>query len=359
VVTRVVVCYTGGVGSQVVRLLAADPAFEIAGVLVHHPDKDGRDAGELVGIEPLGLAATTDAAALVALRADCMLWHGMTWEPQLVARFLEAGTNVYSGIGGWYVPVEPEHELLAAACRAGGSTHVAGGNIPGLISDVLPLFVSGYSGRVRKIRAWQSDYVPHYPSAMQLELGLGIGAEPAPAAAGSAAPTPSQVDLLWLWGIRQSAHLVGAGLGVEVTDVRLTAKEFAVSPEDMQLSPSGLKVAKGTAAGVRWTFTAYTGDEPFFELVNEQTVRLGLGDGWRVSADEPNWRVEVVGTPTITATMNLQHDSDNDAVDPVSALNAARAVNFIPRVIEAAPGCRTVLDLVAPRAATLAFGAGK
>ena len=104
---------------------------------------------------------------------------------------------------------------------------------------------------------------------------------------------PSEVDQAWLWGIRQSAHLVGAGLGVPVTDVRLTSKDYAAAPEDMELSPSGLKVAKGTPAGVRWTYTAYTGDVPFFELVNEQTVRLGLGEGWR-AAVHPDDRARVV-----------------------------------------------------------------
>jgi 2,4-diaminopentanoate dehydrogenase len=351
-VTRVVVCYTGGVGSQVVRLLAADPAFQVAGVLVHHPEKEGRDVGELVGIEPAGVAATRDVDALVELRADCMLWHGLSWEPRVVARFLAAGTNVYSGMGGWYLPGEPEHELLAAACAKGSSTLVAGGNIPGLISDVLPLFVSGYAGQVRRIRAWQSNYVPHYPSAMQLQLGLGIGTEPDPAA-----QNPSEVDQAWLWGIRQSAHLVGAGLGVPVTDVRLTSKEYAATPEDMELSPSGLKVGKGTAAGVRWTYTAYSGDLPFFELVNEQTVRLGLGEGWRSSASEPNWRVELTGVPNIRCVVDLP--DDGDGVAPVSALNAARAVNFVPRLVAAPPGCLTLLDMPAPSAATLAFGAGE
>jgi len=351
VTTRVVVCYTGGVGSQAVRLLSADPGYEVVGVLVHHEDKEGKDVGELVGIGPTGVAATRDVDALVALRADGMLWHGLTFDPQVVATFLAAGTNVYSSIGGWYPPGLPEHDLLDAAATAGGSTFVAGGNIPGLISDVLPLFVSGYSAQVRLIRAWQSDYVPNYPSAMQLELGLGIGIEPDPSG------ELSEVDKQWLWGIAQAAGIVGAGLGVPVTDVRLTNKEFANTPEDMQLSPSGHKVAAGTPAGVRWTFTAFTtGDVPFFELVNEQTVRLGLGEGWRVSADEPNWRVEVVGVPNLSCVLDLPH-GDGDDIDPVSALNAARGVNFLPRLITAEPGLRTVLDLPAPRAATLRLDA--
>jgi 4-hydroxy-tetrahydrodipicolinate reductase len=286
-----------------------------------------------------------------------MLWHSLTWQPPVVARFLAAGTNVYSSIGGWWLPGEPEHDQIVTACETGGSSFVAGGNIPGLISDVLPLFLSGYTARVSRIRARQRDHVPHYPSARQLEGALGIGVEPEPDADPSAGPSPA--DLGWLWGARQSAYLVGAGLGLDVSDVRLTRKEYAVTPEDMVLSPSGLKVRKGTVAGVRWAHVAYSGDNPFYELVTEQTVRLGLGPGWRESAGEPNWRVEITGMPDITCEFNLPHDHDADELDPVAALNAARAVNFVPRLVEAAPGYRTVLDMPAPRAATVAPEAGR
>jgi 2,4-diaminopentanoate dehydrogenase len=357
VAIRVVVCYTGGVGKQVIRLLAADPGFQVVGVLVHHAEKDGQDAGELAGIEPLGLAATRDVDALVALRADVALWLGLTWEPQIVARFLAAGTNAYSSIGGWWLPGQPEHDEIVAACEAGGSSFVAGGNVPGLISDVLPMFVSGYTARVSRVRAHQRDHNPHYPSAAQLGV-LGMGEEPGPGSASSL------IDAGWMGAARQSALLVGAGLGLEVTDVRLTGKEYAVAPEEMVLSPSGLRIRKGTVAGVRWTHLAYCGDNPFYELVVEQTVRLGLGPGWRESADEPNWRVEITGVPNVACEFSLPHDQDlphdrdGDVMDPVAALNAARAVNFIPRLVEAAPGFRTVLDLPAPRAATLAPGGG-
>jgi 4-hydroxy-tetrahydrodipicolinate reductase len=344
--TRVVVCYTGGVGSKVIRLIAADPDLLLVGALVHHADKEGRDAGELAGISPLGVAATRDVGALVALGADCMLFHGLVWEPGPVARFLTAGTNVYSSMGGWYLPVEPDHDTLARACEAGGSTHVSGGNIPGLISDVFPLFVSGYSARVTMVRARQSDHVPNYPSSDQLTLGLGIGQPPDPDA-----PGLKVVDEQWLWGIRQSAALVAAGLGVTLTEVRQTDKQLATTPADMTLAPSGLEVPAGTTAGVRWTWTAFSGDIPFFELVNEQTVRLGLGPGWRESLDEPNWQLSITGTPSLTATIDLPHGEEG--TDAVSALNAARAVNFIPRLLEAPPGLRTVLDLPAPRASAV------
>jgi 4-hydroxy-tetrahydrodipicolinate reductase len=339
-VLRVVVGYTGGVGAQVLRLLLRDPGFDVAGVLVHHAEKDGRDIGELAGLDPVGMAATRDVDRLVALKADVLSWHGRTWEPSTIARFLRAGTSVYSGIGGWFLPGRPEFAEIQAAAEAGGAAFIAGGSIPGLVSDVLPLFVSGYSAEVRMVRAWQSNHVAHYPSAAQLEQGLGFGVPVEPGAG------PSPVDEMWLWGIEQSARIVAAGLGIPFDEVRITGKEFGRSPEDMVLEPSGLRVAKGTPAGVRWTFTAFSRGAAFYELVNEQTARLDLGEGWRSSEQDPNWRVLIEGTPSITCQIGFP-DEEN-GTDQGSALNAARAVNFLPRIAAAAPGWRTVLDVPAP-----------
>lgn len=344
---RVIVCYTGGVGRQIIRLLKGHPGMELAGVLVHDQKKEGVDAGLLSGIEAMGITATCNLEKLLAVPADCALWHGKSWSPDIVERFLRRGINVYSGIGGWYLQGEPELAALEDACQAGNTTLVAGGNIPGLISDVLPLFVSGYAGRVTSIRAWQRGYNAHYPSAVQLSQGCGFGIPVQQQTSGA------MVDDLWLWGMRQSARMVADGLGLVLDDVKITNKEYALAPEDMVLQASGLHIPAGTPAGVRWTFTAFSDGRPFLEIVNEQVASLALGPGWRQRADEPNWRVEIEGAPRICCELSAQ--AGEDGTDHAAALNAARAVNFAPGVVAAAPGCRSILDLPAPHATHFAF----
>lgn len=350
---KVIICYIGGVGSKVAQLVLSNPALELAGVLVHSEDKDGKDVGELIGVGPIGLKATRDVDALVALHADAMSWHGLTWEPEVVAKFLQAGTSVYSGIGGWYLPSEPEYKLLQEAAEQGGAALVAGGNIPGLISDVLPLFCSGYAGDIRFIRASQRNHIPNYPSEVALGQYLGIG-QPVPEKPFDPSAELSQIDNMWMGGIRQSANLVAQGVGVVMDDLRLVDKEYGRSTADIVLQPSGLKVAKGTVAGVRWTFRAFSNGKPFYELTNEQTTRLDIGPGWRDREDLPNWHVVIEGTPTIHCDFGLQADAE--APDPVAALNAARAVNFLPRVAAAPPGWHSVLDVPAPAGTLVSNG---
>ena len=71
---RVVVWSTGGVGAIAIDAISRRPDLELVGVWVHSPDKVGKDAGELAGIEPLGVAATNDADALIALAPDCVVY---------------------------------------------------------------------------------------------------------------------------------------------------------------------------------------------------------------------------------------------------------------------------------------------
>lgn len=112
-------------------------------------------------------------------------------------------------------------------------------------------------------------------------------------------------------------------------------------------------IKAGTPAGVRWTFTAYSNGQPFYELVNEQTARLDLGGDWRSNTTDPNWRVEIEGTPRIVCTFDLP-PGDGHELDHVAALNAARSVAALPRIVAGPPGCRTILDIPAPRATSLA-----
>jgi 4-hydroxy-tetrahydrodipicolinate reductase len=336
---RLAQLYTGGVGSEIVRRLDGHRSLELVAVLVHADEKAGIDAGELVGGTPNGIVTTQSIADILAARPRAAIYSGMRWDVELVAGLLRAGVNVYTGLGGYFLPGQPEFDELDAAGKAGNASLAAGGNIPGLISDVFPLFVSGYTGRIRAIRAWQRNHVSSYPSAEQITTGLGIGLAPA------AEEQQALVDGAWVWAMRQSANMVATALGIECSDLVLTHKRIALAETDTVLSGSGLLVKEGTVAGAQWTFVAHSGDRPFLTIINEQTAVLGLGPGWRENHDEPPWRVEIDGEPPIVATFGWPEGVEPGAAN--SLLNVSRAMNTIPRLVEAPPGCVSVLDFPA------------
>lgn len=334
---RVAQCYSGGVGSEIARRLVAHPRMELVGLLVHSDDKAGRDIGEIIGTPPLGLVATQGIEEIIALRPDAAIWSAQGYDPASIARLLEAGINVYTGLGGYFLEGEPEQEMLETACRRGGSSFAAGGNIPGLISDALPIFLSGFTGQVRSIRAIQRNHVAHYPSAVQLESGLGLGRPPVED------EQSRELDAAWEWLMRLSARMVAAALSIPFTDLRTTAKESALAPETVTLPGSGLVIEAGTLGGVRWTWTAYSGTHPFLTIVNEQTAVHGLGGDWRKDDRAPAWTVELDASPPMIATLSWPEGQSSAACN--AKLNAARAINMVEALVAAPVGCRSILDL--------------
>lgn len=338
---RIAQCYTGPVGSEIVRRLENHPLLELVGVLVYHPEKVGKDSGELVGASRNGVVTTDSLEEILALAPDALIWSGPTYDVDTFEKILRAGINLYNGIGAFFLEGRPEEQRLHTAALQGAVSLAAGGNIPGLISDALPLFLSGYTGRIRHIRMWQRNDMSGGPSATQI-ASLGIGH---PLGEG---PYAQHIDAAWLHAIGQSSRMVARGIGARWDGIELENVEYTVADEDFVLPASGLEIKKGCAAGVRWTLVATADGAEFYRLVNEQSTRLDHGDGWRTSRDDPAWRVEVDGDPPVVSTFGWP-----PGTEPGKAchdLNAARALNVIPPLIGARPGALSILDFPAPAA---------
>ena len=71
---RVIQWATGTVGRESVAAIHRHNDLTLVGALVYSEDKDGRDVGEISGIGPIGVRATTDRDAILAMDADCVLY---------------------------------------------------------------------------------------------------------------------------------------------------------------------------------------------------------------------------------------------------------------------------------------------
>src|SRR5207245_11714453 len=134
------------------RWISGHPEWELVGVWVSSAAKAGKDAGELCGVGPVGVTATADARALLALDADCVCYTATgdlrPFEAvEDVCRILVSGKNVVSSS---IVPLVhprsffPEvRDKLEEACRRGGTSFFTSGIDPGFANDLLPLTLSG------------------------------------------------------------------------------------------------------------------------------------------------------------------------------------------------------------------------
>lgn len=75
---RIVHWYTREIARHQIRVVAACPSMELVGAYVHHEEKNGVDAGEIAGIDPLGVRATNNMDEILALDADCVLYNPPT-----------------------------------------------------------------------------------------------------------------------------------------------------------------------------------------------------------------------------------------------------------------------------------------
>src|ERR1700712_4559870 len=163
-VHRVVVWSTGGIGSIAVRAVAENPSTELVGLWVHSADKAGRDAGEIVGIDPLGVTATNDMDALLNLDADAVCYTATAdLRPAEaiadMARIAMTGKNIVSSsvVPLVFPPhVAPEMRApLEEACNEAGVSCFTSGIDPGWANDLLPLVLTGQCEYIDTLRVME------------------------------------------------------------------------------------------------------------------------------------------------------------------------------------------------------------
>src|SRR5437762_2711760 len=91
---KVIQWATGSIGQISIRHFADNPAFELVGAYVTSEAKDGKDLGELADIAPLGVLASNDIDAVLALDADCVNYAPLYRDIDEMCRILRSGKNI-------------------------------------------------------------------------------------------------------------------------------------------------------------------------------------------------------------------------------------------------------------------------
>src|SRR5690242_12844459 len=171
---RVVQWTTGNVGQRSVRAVVDNPDLELVGCYAWSADKVGRDVGELCGIEPVGVSATNDVDALLALEPDCVVYNPMWRDVDELVRILEAGVNVVSTaafITGH--TLGRDRDRIAAACEQGGASMFGTGISPGFV-ELLAVVAAGACDRIDKVAVFEEADTTHYNSP-DTEKAAGFG----------------------------------------------------------------------------------------------------------------------------------------------------------------------------------------
>lgn len=339
---KVVVWGTGGVGSRAIRAIARRPDLELVGVWVHSPAKVGVDAGVLAGGEPIGVVATDDADALLALGPDCICYTASGPELDAIAvpdyvRFLEAGIDVVtvSTAALVYPPAyDPERRaVLEEAARRGGATLYASGIEPGFAADQFVLTLLTMSSGIASVRVQELFSYAEYPVEFMMREVFGFGKPldhtPIMALAGVQLGT---------WG--PPVQLVADALGVTLDGFRET---YEVAPAHRRLEVACGVIEAGTVGGVRFETIGIVDGRDAIVIEHVNRMAPDVAPHWPTAPRDGTYRVIVDGDPSLQCDLTVGRP--DTASDDGMLATTMRIVNAIPAVCSAPPGLVSSLDL--------------
>jgi len=337
---RVVQWTTGNVGKRSVEAVMKRPDLELVGCYAWSPDKVGRDVGELCGTSAMGLSATNDVDALLALQPDCVVYNPMWRDVDELVRILEAGVNVVSTaafITGH--TLGKDRDRIATACERGASTMFGSGISPGFV-ELLAIVAAGACDRIDKVTVVEEADTTAYESP-DTEIAAGFGHpidEP-----GLQAMTAKGTEVFG-----EAVRMIGDALGVEFDDIRCEC-EYAQTTEDLDMG--FWKIDKGCVAGVYASWQGRVGDRTVVELSVRWRKGQTLDPDWQVGFGHT---IEIAGMPTINLSVGFLPPPDFQATTMEEfmvighVMTAVPAINAIPAVVAAPPGIATYTDLPLP-----------
>ncbi|MBM3674115.1 MAG: diacylglycerol kinase [Actinobacteria bacterium] len=341
---RVIQWSTGNVGRLSLRSILLHPDLELAGLWVHSADKVGLDAAELAGLpEASGVLATNDADALLATEADVVMYTatGDLRPHEAVAdmcRILEAGKHVVSTsvVSLLYPPAGDRGmvERLTAACERGRTACFTSGIDPGWANDLIPLAFTGLCERVDAVRIVENlDYSTYMqPEVLFGTMGFGQPLDHTPLLL-----FPGALSFAW-GGV---VHMIAAGLGVELDDVREVVERRAAERDHH--SAVGL-VPAGSMAGLRFEVQGWVHGRPAIVVEHVTRMHPEVAPDWPQPKGGGSYRVQVDGSPSYAVEIEITgEDGDHNTGGLVGT--GMRLLNAIPAVCAAPPGLLSTLDL--------------
>jgi hypothetical protein len=340
---RIIQWGTGAVGKEVLAAVL-DPrsGLELAGVRVYSDDKDGVDAGVLIGREPVGVTASAEVDRVLAIDADAVVYTPRLTDVDEVCAILASGKNVVTTAFLFHPDrIRPaDRDRVLAACHAGGtSVHGCGLN-PGNMSGALPLALTGMSRTIDKLTLQErADWSVYDSTAITFDnMRFGQPVDEISVAANDFLAFNSSIFTEQVW-------LLADALRAGIDEVTATVEAVAAE-HDHQIFDHLLRA--GTTAGQRWNWVGRRSGEPLVEIEALWTVGNEYPEHW--PKPRHGWTLTIEGDPSMrTHFLSLaSFERDASMLEHVNSANVATAMqvlNAVPAVCAADAGFATTASL--------------
>ena len=335
-VYRIVQWASGRAGASAARAVIRHPKMKLIGMWVHSPAKEGKDAGVLAGLEPIGVKATRSLDQVIALKPDCVLYMQEGCNLDDVCSMLESGINIVTTIGDFHFPPRMDpvvRKRVEEACEKGQSSIHSSGVSPGFITETFPLMLTSLSRRIDSITVDEFGNLPPAVSADMLLDVMGFGRS------ASQGIDPRRLEHT-ARHFAQSLGVVADALGLPFQDVA-TAGEVALATEDVVL-PGGRVIKEGTVAAQRVTLSGMRDGRALIRMRLIWYCATKTDPAWQYL--ESGWRVSVEGDAPFEISIALPETTE-PRPSRMAGYSTYRVVNEVPYVCAARPGIRTTADL--------------
>ncbi|OHV30215.1 dihydrodipicolinate reductase [Pseudofrankia sp. EUN1h] len=324
-------------GKKAIRGVVDHPDLELVGLYVYSEDKEGKDAGELAGISPLGILATRDIEDVLALKPDCVLYMQEGFDLDDVTRLLSSGINIVTTRSEFFyaAAMDPTiRQRVEQACQQGGTSIHATGSSPGFSTTTMPMTLV-YP--MRRLDELTIDEYADIPASVGPDMITKVMRFGAPVHQDTMDPRLLQGTAE---GYRQSLTAFADAIGLPLDGFEVRG-DIARATEPYTLS-DGSVIEKGTMAAQRITVAGLRNGKPFLTFRAHWFCTPRLDKDWNITGE--GWLFTTKGDAPMQVRVTYGR-TDEGYSEHLAGYTATPAVNSVPDVVEAESGIRTVFDL--------------
>jgi hypothetical protein len=329
---RVVSYGIGVIGRRLANHLLSKEGVEIVGAVDINPTILGKDLGEVLGRENLGVKISNDADRVISeTKPDIVCHTTMSYLRQTYDQFAQIlghGVNCISTCEELAYPYATEEgadyaKKLDKLCQKKGCTLLGTGINPGFLMDTLPIVLTGPCTRVDDIYITRQMDAATRRIPFQKKIGAGLTVE-------EFRKKIDNHEITGHVGLEQSIQMIADALGWELDEIRVDQVEPVVLDHDT--ASETIKVPKGYNAGSMQMAYGKKGGKALITM----DFRAYIG------APEEFDSVVVNGEPPIREKTSPCVHGDFGTI--------AMTANMMPQVINSEPGFKTMKDLPLPHA---------
>jgi 4-hydroxy-tetrahydrodipicolinate reductase len=322
----------GVIGRRLANHLLTKKGIEIVGAIDINPDIVGKDLGEVLGANKLGVIISNNTDEILSTTKPDIVCHTtMSYLRQTYEQFeqiLKHGVNIVSTCEELAYPYATQEgseyaKKLDIIAKESGGTLLGTGINPGFLMDTLPIFLTGVCTRVDDIYITRQMDAATRRIPFQKKIGAGLSVE----------EFRNKIDnheITGHVGLEQSIQMIADAVGWDIDEIKVDQVQPVILDHDVK--SDAIKVPKGYNAG-------------------SMQMAYGMKDGERlitmdfrayIGAPEEFDSVRIRGEPPINEKTSPCVHGDFGTI--------AITANMIPQVINSEPGLKTMVDLPPPHA---------